>query len=254
MTDGDWIPLADLHRLRWSNRLAWHLLGMPDRAITHAPFPKQPSRQLYRRERVVSASRPEDRRFQELRLSDLLRHMTRIQIGLDEALRWAGRVRISSSIPQVSWDELRALGMEQRRQLHGDWVPTREAEDMKGLETLAAYVYLKHECTSYDELCRFIRGRPFARFTYPVIMHRVNRLVLDAHPECLPRVKGASGNSRFTCRRCGRSGQGRYNGHYFEKPDRWVQQLGSQGQGIWSFCGKQCSLPGSARGDEEGEP
>ena len=248
----EYISLRDLHDLSWPTRLVWQLLGLPDLSSTPEPFPKLPGRQLYRRERVMAASRPDDRRFQELRLTSTLRDIFRFQAGLDEAIRWAERVPLRADLPRMGWEELVELGLEHRRTFHGEWVPERERRDPGSLATLAAYVYLKHERTNYDEICEFIRGRPYARFIYPVLLHRFNRLVLDAHPECLPRVKGMKRSIAFICRRCGRTARGRHNGHYFEKPDRWMQRLSHQdGKSIQTFCSKRCSMPGANRGEDD---
>lgn len=248
-----YISLLELHRLDWSTRLAWQLLGRPDRSLTEEPFPKLPAKQLYLGERIRAASRPDDRRFQGLRLASLLRDVFRFQAGLEEAVRWAESAPLGAEIPRMGWEELKAVGMEYRRRLHGDWVPPREAGDPDRLATLAAYVYLKHECTGYDGLCEFIRGRPYARFTYPVILHRTNRAILEIHPECLPRVKGRRDSAVFRCGRCGRTAPGNQNGHYFEKPDRWVQRLTNYERGgIQDFCSRRCSMPGAARREAAG--
>ena len=80
-----------------------------------------------------------------------------------------------------------------------------------------------------------------------MILHRVNRAILEVHPECLPRVKGRRDSIFFRCRSCGKTGRGRHNGHYFEKPPKWVQRLSSYGQGINTYCSRRCSMPGATR-------
>ena len=239
------ISLRELQNLGWSNRMTWQLLGPPDLSLTPEPFPKRPNQQLYQRERTQNLSWPDDRHFLNMRLSNLLYDIIRFWSQLDDALRWAHCIPVQTDFPAIAWDELVQMGLDHRKTIHGDWAPAREQKDPRSLEVLAAYVYLKHERTNYDQICQLIRGRPFARFTYPVLLNKINRLILDAFPECLSRTKGINREIQFTCRKCGKTAGGRYNGHYFDKPERWLQRTSREGNSLRTFCSRRCSMPGT---------
>ena len=83
----EYISLDQLRQLGWSNRLTWQLLGSPDAQETTEPFPRQPHRQLYRRDRVQEAVNAGET-FQALRLTNMLHELRRVGRGLKEELRW----------------------------------------------------------------------------------------------------------------------------------------------------------------------
>ena len=237
----EYISLDQLRRLGWSNRLTWQLLGSPDAQETTEPFPKQPHRQLYRRERVQEAGR--GKTFQVLRLTNMLYELRRVGIRLKEELRWTQALPVRLDPPGLTWDEIVDEALRRRENVWGRLMADREEPGSYGV--LAGYSYLKHHCTNYDQLCALLRGRSFASFTYPVLLHRVNRMLLEIYPECLPRVKWARLDPAFRCQSCGRTAQGRHNGHYYESPGEWLQRLSHNGRSIRTFCSQSCSMPGN---------
>ena len=77
-----------------------------------------------------------------------------------------------------------------------------------------------------------------------MLLHRINLLVLQAYPQCLPRVKGVRNNPQFRCRACQRTQDGQYNGYYWMPPADWLQKISHNGRIIHDFCGHQCSRRG----------
>ena len=232
------ISLQQLHHRGWNNRLVWQLLGLPDVSRTDQPFPRQPGRQLYQVGRVLEASRRED--FQPRRLASLLRDLWRFGRGLEEEIRWAQALPVRLDLPGTEWEELVAAGLRHREELLGREMPGRE--DPGSYRVLAGYSELKHHHTNYDDLCRLLKGRRFASYTYPVVLHRVNRMLLDLYPQCLPRVKGARRCPTFRCHACGVRGEGEHNGHYHEKPRGWLQRLAPNRRSIRDYCSRGCAL------------
>ena len=238
----EYISLDQLRRLGWPNRLTWQLLGSPDAQETTEPFPKQPHRQLYRRDRVQEAVNAGET-FQALRLTNMLHELRRVGRGLKEELRWTQALPIRLNPPGLTWDEIVDAALRDRENVWGRSMPNREDPGSYGV--LAGYSYLKHHCTNYDQLCALLRGRRFASFTYPVLLHRVNRMLLEVYPECLPRVKWARLDPTFRCLNCGRTAQGKHNGHYYESPAEWLQRLSHNRRSIRTFCSYRCSMPGN---------
>ena len=232
------ISLQGLHRLGWSNRMVWQLLGHPDASRTDEPFPRQPTRQLYRRERVAAACQRQD--FHPRRLTNLLWDIRRFGNGLEEEIRWAHGLPVKLDLPGIPWEKLVETGLRRREELMGRAMPSRE--DPRSYEVLAGYSQLKHRHTNYDRLCAELKGRRFASYTYPVLLHRVNRMILDLYPQCLPRVKGARRHAGFQCHACGAAGQGVYNGHYYEHPRGWLQRLAPNRGSIRDYCSRGCIL------------
>lgn len=115
------------------------------------------------------------------------------------------------------------------------------------MRSLWAYTYLKHERTNYDQLCETVRGRMFAHFAYPIILHRVNKIILDAYPQCRNSVKGLRLSPNMSCGTCRKTQQGTYNGHYWNKPKDWVYRLSPNHRFINVYCSRTCSMPKSRK-------
>ena len=234
-----YLSLHELFRMEWSTRMVWKTLGQPDLATTREPFPKRPASQLYLRERVERAGA--GARFQVLRLTDIIAHHIQFNQGLERCLDRARSTRLRLHPPGLDWEGLKRAGLRHRRETLEKEMPDRE--EPESYATLAAYSYIKHELTNYEEICNDIRGRPFARYSYPVILHRVNRLILELYPQCLPRVKGARQDPLFQCRKCRKTREGAHNGYYYEKPQDWTQCISPDRLSIWVFCSRTCSIP-----------
>ena len=130
---------------------------------------------------------------------------------------------------------------EEKWRRHGfHTAPRLSPEEQRALW---AYVYLKHQCTNYEQLCEELRYRRCATFAYPAILHRINRAVLDRFPKCLTQVKGLALSPEFQCRRCGKPGRGVHNGHYWEKPRDWLYRLSQNEHTIQVYCRWECSRP-----------
>ena len=236
----DYISLSELRRAGHNSRIIRQTLGLPDRSNTSHPFPKSPNRHYYRRSRAHETT--QGRRFQLTRLSNLLQSLARGERRLSETLQWAQSAPLTTNLPSIPWQELAEHAIIRRFQRQGRFHLTQR-ETAQDPRTLPAYLCLKHDHTNYDELCNQVWGRPFGKFAYPLLLHRVNRAILDAYPECLPRVKGLHQDPSFTCPTCRATAPGVYNGHYYEKPPGWLYRASSTGRAIRAYCTRACTYP-----------
>ena len=239
----DYVSVMDLFQLGWTSRMIWRGLGPPDRSLTRVPFPKDPKRHFYRHERVAEFS--QSRAFQVFNIAYVINthRVDLINGGSMKLLQdWADSVEITSDFPDVDLDEVIRLGVDSRHldgyfdRVHFD--PETAPMDVK---LIWAYTYVKHECTNYDVLCADLKGRRFAQYCYPTILHRVNAEILSRFPE-LPVKGGAKGNQPIrVCRNCKRMALGEYNGHYWIKPKDWVwRSRPNRSRNVIECCSLHC--------------
>ena len=240
MKQEDLIALSDLFHAGISPRIVWQTIGPPDLSETAEPFPFNPWNHWYDPRRVQQATGRKD--YQAYRFIELLRDLTHGEGKLQGILEEAREKTIRTSFPPLDWEQLAEVAMMRKWQDKGHWY-IQPRKTPEGQRALWAYLYLKHECTNYDELVQEIRGAPFQRFTYPLILHATNRAILDSYPECLPEVKAARFSPDFRCRECGSAAQGTWNGHYWELPPGWVWQTSLNEHSIYAFCSRRCTLP-----------
>ena len=236
-TDDEYISLMDLYKSGMTAGMAWHLLGHPQKSETGRPFPKNPHMQYYLRNFVASAT--EGRKFQCLRIIDILSRIRNGEDNMKYMTEWAETVPIRTGFQEFGWDDIVQLGCLDRWSYRGFFIQPHESSE--GMRALWGYTFLKHNCTNYDELCDLIKGKMFSRYAYPILLHRFNRAILDRFPQCVEKVKGLRKNQWMTCPTCRRTERAIHNGHYFTKPEGWLYQLSDAGHYIRVFCSRECT-------------
>ena len=251
----------------FSPRSIWLLMGPPAHSKTKHPFPKELQHHYYEEattppgvihpsatfpkelqhhyyEEATAGAAAATKEFQLLRLTELLskRRAALQQLPLMQAtLQWAKTINIRTTFPSVDTEDLMERATKQRAAW--DWpngIPPVLQEPTPELQAVWAYTYLKHEYTNYDEVCDQIKGKAFSRYAQPVILHRVNRLILDRFPT-LP-VRGGTGPETRTCKRCGTKKTGHFNGYYWTTPLDWYAKAKAhKNHTIHDFCSLRCA-------------
>ena len=232
------VSLMELYQRGITPGMAWQLLGTPHKSDTNRPFPKVPHRQYYLRSFV--ATQTQGHRFQALRITSVIHQLIKGEQNLKTMSDWARSVPIKTDIPDLPWNDIIEIACLDRWARHGFHIQPNE--NSRGMRILWAYTYLKHNRTNYDELCDYVTGKMFSRYVYPIILHRVNKEILDRFPQCLSKVKGLrTKNSMTKCPTCQNTATGVFNGHYWEKPPGWLYQLTSNGNYIRTLCSRECT-------------
>ena len=233
----DYISLLQLYRCGITAGMAWHLLGFPQKSDTAQPFPRRADKHYYLKSFV--ADRTQGRTFQILRVSETIRQMVKGEGKLKLLTEMAQSVPIRTNFPDLDWEEITQIGCLDRWREQGFHIqPRMNSHEMR---TLWGYTYLKHNCTNYDELCDAVTGRMFARYAYPIVLHRVNKAILDRFPQCLEKVKGLRKSPRMRCPTCLKTQEGIFNGHYWTKPEGWLYQLSNSKNYIRTICSRECT-------------
>lgn len=221
----------------------WTLLGPPHLSTTTENFPSRPDRHFYDKSTVekVTASK----RFHISRLAHTLRiaqHRRKHRDVLEQTLHWANTVPILTTFPDAPVEEVTRLAIADRQ----DWMdPDRHLYDPynppEELLPLWTYTYLKHNRTNYNQLCTETTRVPFGRYAYPVILHRVNVLILDSYPLDV-KVRGDTGSETRTCKYCSVQEKGHFNGHYWVKPHHWYSRAKNHRHNtVHDFCTLKCA-------------
>ena len=241
-TPEGYIRASDLIRSRLTPMIIWHTLGPPSLSLTNLPFPKRPSDHLYSIRSVQEVL--ETRKFHLLRLLNTLRdgaHNRSLDQALQRVLDQANSAPIFTDFPQAALEEVIDIAAQGRAL----WMATSKhpynmPNPPPDLPMVWAYTHLKHNCTNYDDLCDSAKGQDFGRYAYPVILERVNLLILDRYPD-LP-VRGNTRSKTRTCRKCGTQEEGHFNGHYWSKPLHWHSRAkNNKNNTIQEFCTRRCA-------------
>ena len=233
----EYISLMELFKQGITPRMVWQLLGPPDKSETDLHFPRRPELHHYLRAPVHEKT--QGRTFQILRITNLIYQLAKGEGNLKSLTQWAQSVPIKTDFPDLQWEDVVQIGCLDRWKDRGFHIQPRETSS--GMRALWGYTYLKHSCTNYDELCSIITGKMFARYTYPIILHRINEAILDRFPQCLERVKGLRQSPVMTCPTCRKRKRGIFNGHYWTKPPDWLYQLSESRNYIRVLCSRECT-------------
>ena len=232
-----YVSLMQLYKHEITAGTAWHLLGLPQKSDTTQPFPRRADQHYYLKSFVED--RTQGRAFQMLRVSDTIKQIMKGEGNLKLLIKKAESVPIKTNFPDLEWEDVIQIGCLDRWKERGFHIQPRI--NSHEMQMLWGYTYLKHSCTNYDELCNSITGRMFARYAYPIVLHRINKEILDRFPQCLQKVKGLRKGPRMRCPTCLKIQNGIFNGHYWTKPEGWLHQLSSSKNYIRVFCSRECT-------------
>ena len=242
-TPEGYIPASKLPLIGFTPRMMWFLLGQPHLSKTFAHFPKALNRHYYQEETVRQVTGT--KQFQLHRLLETLR-FAKIYMGhqqqLEKITEWAKTVPIAAEFPDMPLQEL-ILAATADRARWQDLSKTPYGLNNAPVNTLHtwAYTFLKHNHTNYEDLCAQIKNHSFASYAYPLILQKINILILDHYPLDL-YLRGQTQSTTTKCNGCGTEQQGAWNGHYWTKPVHWLSRVRRNGgNSIHHFCSLKCA-------------